>query len=462
MSHHLLQILAFLFRLFQHPLQGLLIVDPTDIGGRAHHRKYLVQLIEVVGARKQRTPQHHLRENAAHAPNVHLLVVATAAAHHLGRAIPARTHILRGFRTALWVVLAVGAQHTARQSKVDNLNVAILAIEQDVLRLNIAMNHARLVNKFETAQYLIRNVLVVQIAELLVRRNNLAQIALQQGHHQIHVLEVLNVAHGRRNRIINLNQVRMSILVVVQQEFDLAQDATRIANVGEHAFVLLDGHSLLGALVNRLAHNSVRAAANQTNRLVVAVQLEHFVANAILALLIGRHHLIVELFRSVRAFGVIMIDCTAYSIGRRQIEFITRRRWLCLLCLCRRFLSAGTVFRLDKLAVRFIHSESLVGHIRRRFAHHTRLDIFETTLIRCRRLSMTLLRLRFGVGFGRASTIFFVLLAVWFLRPRSQWLHTVTFQMRRILLARCGRMQHVRAGMSMIMIFRLDLRGFIL
>ena len=159
------------------------------VARRADDVQDVIELVEIVLAGKERLVVEHLGEYAADAPHVYGLVVALRVEHDLGRAIPARRHVL-GEKTGV-VVVRIG---DARQAEVAYLQVAV-GVEQQVARLEVAMQHICRVNELEAAKYLIEEVAHVLVAYRLGFKQ-LVQVGLHQTLHYVHVLHLID---GRRS-----------------------------------------------------------------------------------------------------------------------------------------------------------------------------------------------------------------------------------------------------------------------
>ena len=127
-------------------LQRLLVRDELHVvlARRAQHSEYEVHLLDVVVAGEERLAAVQLGQYAAHAPHVYLVVVLLAAAHHLGRAVPARHDVLG----ELVVGLFFGA---AGEAEVADLEVAV-GVEEEVGRLQVAVDDVGGVDVFQAWQ----------------------------------------------------------------------------------------------------------------------------------------------------------------------------------------------------------------------------------------------------------------------------------------------------------------------
>mmetsp|Transcript_4013 Transcript_4013/g.8614 ORF Transcript_4013/g.8614 Transcript_4013/m.8614 type:complete len:213 (-) Transcript_4013:606-1244(-) len=143
----------------------LLVVDALEVFLRrsSDHVDDEAQLVQVVAALKECLPPEHLGENAADGPRVDRHRVRLVLHQQLGRAIPARHHVLGESH-----VLGIGAWgHRPRQPEVADLEVAVLVHEQ-VARLEIAVEHVRRVHSVDAAQNLVEKVLEVLVRQRLL------------------------------------------------------------------------------------------------------------------------------------------------------------------------------------------------------------------------------------------------------------------------------------------------------
>lgn len=127
----------------------ILYASQVILARRADNVEYVIELIEIVLARKQRLVVEHLGEYASDRPHVYGLVVALRVEHDLGRTIPTRRHVLG--QEARVIVVGIG---DARQPEVAYLQVAV-RVQQQIARLEVTMQHVRRMNVLETAQDLI-------------------------------------------------------------------------------------------------------------------------------------------------------------------------------------------------------------------------------------------------------------------------------------------------------------------
>lgn len=131
---------------------------PVLLVRRSEHLKDLVQLVDLAVAREQRSLVRHLAEDAPDAPHVHGRAVVLAPKQNLRCAVPQRDHLVR--------VSADGDAKCARKAKVRELQCVVIAIDEEVLRLQVAMEHAVAVAVRDAEQELLQVALHTPWCEL--------------------------------------------------------------------------------------------------------------------------------------------------------------------------------------------------------------------------------------------------------------------------------------------------------
>jgi hypothetical protein len=133
-------------------------------------------LVEVVAAREQSAPAKHLGQDAAHRPHVDRRRVVGVETEQFGRAVPTRGHV--HCEQPLVVVGRRGGaglggrggrarrRQMPRQPKVADPQLAVL-VEEDVVRLEVAVDDARDVAVVEAEQELEEEVLDMVVGERL-------------------------------------------------------------------------------------------------------------------------------------------------------------------------------------------------------------------------------------------------------------------------------------------------------
>ena len=185
-----------------------------------------------------------LRGGVRRRPHAHALAAAAAAI------VPPSTHLSQLRVTRI--------RDAAREAKVANGEVAV-GVDEQVARLEVAVEDLGRVHELEPAQHLVREVLHVLLAERLRGRDDALHVALEQRHDDVQRVEVLAVRR-RRHHVQHLDDV--VVLAQVTEQHDLAQDALGVDEVGEHARRALDGHARARQCVVRRDDKAVRAAAD--------------------------------------------------------------------------------------------------------------------------------------------------------------------------------------------------------
>eukprot|EP00962_Isochrysis_galbana_P009630 scaffold2684_cov124-Isochrysis_galbana.AAC.11 len=166
-GEHLGPIPLWLRRKGTEKLHGLLLDDQAE-------------LVQIVATGQQRLARHHLSENAAACPDVNRSRIRLVLEQQLWSAVPARHDVLSEphvFDLCTWV-------HRARQPKVANLQVTIL-VDQEIAWFQIAVQHMGRMERMDTAQDLVEEVLKMLFREWLFRVNDVVQVGIHQLCHDI-------------------------------------------------------------------------------------------------------------------------------------------------------------------------------------------------------------------------------------------------------------------------------------
>lgn len=127
--------------------------------GKAH--KSATHLINVIVAREVRFPSKQLGKDATDGPNIDRLGILMARQHNLRSAVPPRDHIFRQQqRVAGLANHLLVAQHASGQTKVTDLEVAV-GIDEQIRRLEVAVQHVGRMDVLESAEDLVQEVLRV-------------------------------------------------------------------------------------------------------------------------------------------------------------------------------------------------------------------------------------------------------------------------------------------------------------
>jgi hypothetical protein len=155
----------------------------------------LVELVDVVAALEERPASEQLGKNTTDRPDIDYgqlarradtkyarrweirtrFGVVLEAEHDLGRAVPPRRDILSHVPSILLRV----DREAARQAKIANLELAI-GIDEQVARLQVAVQHVGRVDILEAAQDLVDEGLEVGIGKRLAGADNGSQIAFHE------------------------------------------------------------------------------------------------------------------------------------------------------------------------------------------------------------------------------------------------------------------------------------------
>mmetsp|Transcript_105847 Transcript_105847/g.294711 ORF Transcript_105847/g.294711 Transcript_105847/m.294711 type:complete len:430 (+) Transcript_105847:189-1478(+) len=233
------------------------------VGGRAQQPYDEVELRGAGGTLEERAAREDLGKDAAGAPNVHGRAVGGTLAQQLRRAVPARDDVLGQ------LALRLGGD-AAREAEVADGQVAV-AVDQQVGRLEVAVQHAGAVHVLEAAQDLVEEVLRVAVGETLAAADDAVQVALVELRDDVEVLEVLRLGRPRL-QVHNLHDVVMR--AQVPQQLDLAQDALGVDEVLEDLAHALDGHLAPCLCVLRTAHQAVGALADGLEVHIARAHLE--------------------------------------------------------------------------------------------------------------------------------------------------------------------------------------------
>lgn len=116
----------------------------------------LVDLVEFVGARKQGEEGQDFEEDAAHAPDVHLLVLVAVRQEALGRTLPPCGYLLREGR---------GGEAPSAGAEVGQLEG--VAHDEDVLGFDVPVEDAEFVHVVDGLEQLLHLVFDARLRELV-------------------------------------------------------------------------------------------------------------------------------------------------------------------------------------------------------------------------------------------------------------------------------------------------------
>lgn len=223
------------------------------------------ELLMIVAAREERAAGEHLGQDASDGPHIDRLGVLLEGEHDLGRAIPPGSDVLGHEARVL-----IGSEHGASQSEVAHFEVAV-GIEQDVARLEVAMNDVGAVHGLERTQSLVGEVLAVVVRELL-GTDNAMKVSLHELLDEVHLGEGL-VGAGLDDVEDADDVLRDIALLKEAQQLELTQRSQRKHLVLEW-LDLLDGHLLTRGAVDGAADDTVGAFADDLADLVLAADAE--------------------------------------------------------------------------------------------------------------------------------------------------------------------------------------------
>jgi hypothetical protein len=148
-------------------------------GGLPSDTENEFELVADVLALEKMVTFYHLSENAAHAPEVDLLVVALGSQENLGRTVPQCRYIAGKPKLPLLLYERTG------QAEVTELGPAT-GIEEDVVRLDVPMHDPGGVNEFDCPQHLHQYVLDMHLLQQAVS-NRHRKVAVQHLGYQVDV-----------------------------------------------------------------------------------------------------------------------------------------------------------------------------------------------------------------------------------------------------------------------------------
>ena len=149
------------------------------MGGRAEDGDGSLNLIQVVIARKQRSPAKKLREDAANGPDVEGVRVVRRVEDDFGRSVPSGDDVLGQRGRGLLVA--------ASQTEVADFEVAVL-VEQEVAGLEVAVDDVGGVDVEAAAEELVHKVLAVIVRQVLARVDDSVHVGLHEVGDDVDVL----------------------------------------------------------------------------------------------------------------------------------------------------------------------------------------------------------------------------------------------------------------------------------
>ena len=225
----------------------------------AENQQDLVELVDIVLAAEERFSPEKLGQDASCRPDVNGLGVVGEREHDLRRPVPSGGHVL-GHKSS--VLLGV-FQKPAGQPEVADLELAV-GVDEQVARLQVAVEHVGRVDVLEPTQHLVDEGLVVRVGQRLARPDDLVHVALHELLVEVYFVEVAGERVGHDVQVVETGDV----LVAPEEleEFELAQRSLAQDFFGKNVGDFLDGHevAVVGprpVVVLGGAHDPVRAVA---------------------------------------------------------------------------------------------------------------------------------------------------------------------------------------------------------
>ena len=234
------------------------------LGRRAERGDDHLQLLQRVAPREERFAAQQLGEDASDRPDIDGGPVVLVLDEELGRAVPPRRHILGEVLLRVLfgdIVAKVGA---ARHPEVGDAQIAVL-VDEDVARLEVAVEHVRRVHRLEAAEDLVGEALDVVVGEVLRRADDLVEVGLEELGHEVDVVPAVDPLVVGQQHVVQREDV---LVVEVAEQLDLAQHVARVHRVVEGARHLLDRHRLARRRVAPRADQPVRALPHHLGQLV--------------------------------------------------------------------------------------------------------------------------------------------------------------------------------------------------
>mmetsp|Transcript_20753 Transcript_20753/g.33070 ORF Transcript_20753/g.33070 Transcript_20753/m.33070 type:complete len:219 (+) Transcript_20753:757-1413(+) len=189
----------------------------------------------------------------------------------------------------------------------------------------------------------VHSMVVVQLHAAFLRlQDDIFQVSVQFGHHQVYFIEIVSLRRARRDDVEQIDHV---LMMEVLQQLDLAVNAFAVLEIDEHVLVLLDGHFAVTAFVDGFNHYAIGTESNHFGRLIVVPQLELFVVDTVRdsLLMVAAIHTATRRVCTVRTVGSVWTVRAHRSARVEQIGRIRskqssghcfRRRLLYIVCIC--------------------------------------------------------------------------------------------------------------------------------
>mmetsp|Transcript_29447 Transcript_29447/g.80815 ORF Transcript_29447/g.80815 Transcript_29447/m.80815 type:complete len:353 (+) Transcript_29447:448-1506(+) len=254
LGHVMLQSLAL------HGRVRLLVVGqicergPRLVRRVAEHGEDPHQLVGVGRSREERLSGRHLAKDAADRPQVDGRRVFARTHQHVGRAVPQRYHLVR--------VAAHRDTKRARQAKVCELELLVVLIDEQILRLEVAVQHPPVVAEGDAEQQLAQQHLQVQVGQ--------ASVAVRLVEHLLQVL--VEILEDERQLLLGVDNVVKADDVGVLQLLEdgyLTDRRRRDALVLRLEANLLERDEVTRKAVLCLVHDAISALTNLLDLLIL-------------------------------------------------------------------------------------------------------------------------------------------------------------------------------------------------
>ena len=280
---------------------------PRLRAGGAEEFKDAEELVAVLLAGEERLAGRHFGEDAAYGPHIDSRAVLRRAEQHVGGAVPERNDLVG-------VLLHGDAKGTA-EAEIGELKNLVGARDEQILRLQIAVEDVALVAEVDALQQIAHEVLDgagLHVAALLVHE-----------HLEVHLEELKN----ERQLALRVNNVKELHNVLVAE---LLQEANLSDRRARHALLLrvetdaLQRDDVAIGAVFGAEHDAVGALANLLVSLVLADGRE---AKILLLLLLGRLLLLRLLLMLLGWCGGHFVFVSIFSEVLCCIGFWSDYRW---------------------------------------------------------------------------------------------------------------------------------------
>ena len=194
--------------------------------------------------------------------------------HDLRCTVPPRHHIFGQQGTFRRIPHLLTVQNTTCQTKVAHLQVTI-RVDQQVRRLQVAMQHIRRVDVLQRPQHLVDEVLDVIQTQALLGVDYPVQVRLHQFAHDVNVVEIIDVPHHGGHHVDDADDV---LVLEMLEEFNLAEDALGVDLVLECLGYHLDCHVGVQVRVVGRDDDAVCTRSDDTREGVLGIDGEGVIA----------------------------------------------------------------------------------------------------------------------------------------------------------------------------------------